>query len=246
MGPAKLTGLARVGAGVTVATGFFTFVYRPWHTRWGADDEEARMAMPGDEMVSRATFSATRAITVRARPEEIWPWIVQVGYGRAGFYAYDVLDLVLPCLFEATTNAKRTDCLKRRSADRIVEDLQDVQVGTWIPMAPGKPSRETAFQVRAFETNQWMLWEKEASTWCWVLRPLDDLCTRLISRVRCHYRWNRPTILTDLFLMELGDFVMMQKMLRGIRQRAEAVDKSFVRPLEQPDKGPRRVPSQQP
>lgn len=171
---------------------------------WGAADEEVGATMPGDELVPEAHFSATRGISIRAQPEEIWPWLVQVGYGRAGFYAYDLVDLVLPCLLSPSIGQARRECLGKRSAEVILDDLQDVQAGTWIPMAPGQPSRETAFQVRAFERNRWMVWEKEASTWCWVLRPTDEGRTRLVSRIRCHYRWNRPTIVSDLFLMELG------------------------------------------
>jgi hypothetical protein len=60
-------------------------------------------------------------------------------------------------------------------------------------MAPGNPTREAAFRVKAFEPNRWLLWDKNASTWCWVLLPIDETHTRLISRVRARYRWNRPT-----------------------------------------------------
>ncbi len=64
----------------------------PWHLRWGATDDEVAMELPGDWLVPRAEFVATRAVTIEARPEAIWPWIVQIGYGRAGFYADDLLD----------------------------------------------------------------------------------------------------------------------------------------------------------
>jgi hypothetical protein len=85
----------------------------------------------------------------------------------------------------------------------------------------GKVSQETAFSVRAFETNRWMLWEKAASTWAWKLLPIDEQHTRLIIRLRCHYRWHRPTIVTDLILMEIGDFPMMRKLMLGLKRRAE-------------------------
>lgn len=60
--------------------------------RWGAAAREASAAMPGDEVVARAQFIATRAITIDARPEDVWPWIMQLGYGRGGFYTYDLID----------------------------------------------------------------------------------------------------------------------------------------------------------
>ena len=67
-------------------------LYRHWHMRWGATDDEVRGPMPGDDIVPRASFNATRAITIEAPPERVWPWIVQMGYRRAGFYTYDLLD----------------------------------------------------------------------------------------------------------------------------------------------------------
>ena len=188
---------------VAIMGGVYLRLYRPWHSRWGATDEEVALAMPGDELLDQPTFNVTRAITIRARPEEIWPWIAQIGFGRAGFYSYDLLDN-----------------LGRPSADRIIPELQQIEVGTWIPMS-GKVSEETAFRVRAFEPNRWMLWEKAASTWAWKLLPIDAQHTRLIIRLRCRYRWTRSTIVTDLILMEIGDFPMMRKLMLGIKQRAE-------------------------
>src|SRR4029450_1696876 len=67
-------------------------LYRPWHLRWGATDDELAAAMPGDSIVPRPSFNATRAITVDAPSEDVWPWLVQLGYGRAGWYSYDVFD----------------------------------------------------------------------------------------------------------------------------------------------------------
>ena len=82
--------------GVAMALGAATAAYllyiRPWQLRWGATDEELERPMPGDEIVARSTFNATRAVTIEARPEEIWPYIVQIGMTRAGWYSYDLLD----------------------------------------------------------------------------------------------------------------------------------------------------------
>ena len=83
--------------------------YRRWHLQWGATDQELAMALPGDEMVQRPHFNFTRAVTIQARPEEIWPWLVQIGYGRAGWYSYDLLDN-----------------LGRPSAERIIPELQQL------------------------------------------------------------------------------------------------------------------------
>ena len=81
---------------IVCATGVVVVVYllwlRPWHLRWGATDEEVERAMPGDELVTEPEIDATRGLAVDARPEDIWPWLVQIGYRRAGFYSYDRLD----------------------------------------------------------------------------------------------------------------------------------------------------------
>src|SRR2546430_14943412 len=75
-------GLAVLGAG---AFGVYLRFIRPWQLRWGATDEEVARAMSGDDVVKRPTFNATRAVTIQARPEEIWPWLVQIGITRAGW-----------------------------------------------------------------------------------------------------------------------------------------------------------------
>jgi hypothetical protein len=79
---------------VAFASPLFLFapLFRRWHLRWGATDVEVSEAMPGDELVSEPSFNATRAITIDAPPEAVWPWLVQIGYGRAGWYSYDLLD----------------------------------------------------------------------------------------------------------------------------------------------------------
>jgi len=179
-------------------------LYRRWHLRWGATDEEVRGPMPGDDIVPRASFNATRAITIQAPPERVWPWIVQIGYRRAGWYTYDLLD-----------NAGY------ESADHIIEEFQHPKIGDWIPMA-SKVNETTAFRVKALETNQWLLWEKPGSTWAWKLIPLANGGTRLITRLKATYAWESPAIaLMTLILMEFGDFPMMRRVLKGIKLRAE-------------------------
>ena len=196
----------RIGVGFAVvgviSLGVYLRFIRPWQLRWGATDDEVACAMPGDDVVKHPTFNATRAVTIQARPQEIWPWLVQIGITRAGWYSYDWVDN-----------------LGRPSAQRILPDLQHLAVGDLIPMSPdGKQGQ----WVKAFEPNQWMLWwDKQGDvTWCWGLYPQDDSHTRLITRVRLHYRWTSPAILFNL-LLDIGDIVMMRKCMLGIKQRAE-------------------------
>lgn len=192
--------IGAIGAGAA-----FIGCYRPWHQRWGATDAELAATLPGDELLHTADFHPTRAISIAAPPEDVWPWIVQIGYGRAGFYAYDLLDN-----------------LGKHSAERVIPELQEPQIGDWIPMSP-TVNDMTAFRVVAFEPGEWMLWSKPDSTWCWSVRPTGDGGTRLVSRIRVKYAWRSPMIPVSLFLMEIGDFFMNRRELLGIKRRAEAL-----------------------
>ena len=199
----------RIGHGVLDALGglplFATApLYRRWHLRWGATDQEVQASMPGDKLVPTASFDATRAITIDTPPELVWPWIVQMGYRRAGFYTYALLD-----------NAGFD------SADRILEQYQPPRIGDWMPMAK-RINNTTAFKVKAFATNEWLLWEKPDSTWAWKLVLLEGGRTRLIARMKQRYAWETPgSAILTLILLEFGDFAMMRRVLQGIKVRAE-------------------------
>ena len=67
----------------------FKFTIRPWLLTWGATDNEVELVLPGDSILSNASYGATRAITIDVRPREIYPWLVQMGYKKAGFYGFD-------------------------------------------------------------------------------------------------------------------------------------------------------------
>ena len=178
--------------------------HRRQHLRWGATDAEVAAAMPGDDLVPKASFDATRAITIDASPEQVWPWIVQMGYRRAGFYTYALLD-----------NAGY------ESADEILEEYRHPQVGDWMPMA-SKVSETTAFRVVSLETGEWLLWGKPDSTWSWRLTAMPSGGTRLVTRLKVRYQWESPAMAVfSLLLLELGDFPMMRRMLPGIKVRAE-------------------------
>lgn len=185
---------------------------RPWHMRWGATKAEVSGPMPGDDIVPRSQFNATRAITINAAPEDLWPWIAQVGYRRAGFYSYDLVD-----------NAGE------RSADHIIMEYQHINVGDLIPMFHEAHGLAIAYRVDSLQINQWMLWvhrphedEQPDSTWSWQLQRLPGDRTRLITRMKQDYRWSTPRLaMFNLILMEFGDFAMERRMLKGIKTRAE-------------------------
>src|ERR1700682_5495018 len=193
-----------VAAIVVVAVAFFG-LYRPWHLKWGATPEDLARSMPGDEIVHRPIFNGTRVVTINARPEDIWPWIVQIGFGRAGWYSVDLLDN-----------------LGRHSSERIVPEFQHIAVGDLIPLGPGEGS---GMFVKEFLPDRSMLWwtgKDGQTTWAWGLYPTPNGATRLVTRVRTPLSWREPVSAVWLLLDEVADFPMMRKCLLGIKRRAEA------------------------
>ena len=187
-----------IGLGLTLA--LYLLWIRPWQLRWGTTGDEASRPMPGDGLVPRPHFIATRAVTVHAPPEAIYPWIRQIGFGRAGWYSYDWLDN-----------------FGRPSAEEILPQFQERKVGDLVPVYD-----KIGFHVEAMEPPHWILWVGEGryTTWLWICIPQPDSTTRLITRVRSHYRWLHPTILFSM-LIEFTDIIMMRKCLLGIKRRAE-------------------------
>jgi hypothetical protein len=181
---------------------FYFLVVRPKTMRCGATDEEVNRPLPGDAVVPGRGYRATRAINIDAPPEYVWPWIVQIGSGRAGWYAVD-----------------RIDNGGVQSATEIVPELQNLSVGDLIPMVVGK---DVGPHVLEMEPNRRMLWATgNEFSWEWVLEPIDRGRTRLISRMHEAY----PPLLSRKMLYAIvassGDIVMHWKQLRGIKRRAE-------------------------
>ena len=197
--------LAHELADVVVAVPLFATapLLRHWHRRWGATDAEGAAVMPGDGLVPEAHVFCTRAITIDAPPAAVWPWLVQVGFGKAGFYSNDLLD-----------NAAHP------SADRILEEFQDPKVGDWVPMF-SKINDTTAFKIATIKPHEELVWVKPDSTWAWTLTDVGGR-TRLVTRLRILYGHRPVDALLSRVLLEFGDFPMMRKMLRTLKQRAEA------------------------
>ena len=195
----------RAGLGlVAIAAGAAAYVkiWRPWELTWGATDEEVARSLPADDMVRAPTFNATRAISIGAPPERVWPWLVQVGTTRAGWYSYDLLDN-----------------LGHRSARRIIPELQGLAEGDVVPMSP---DGKQGLNVYSMDAPHSMVWNTPGETsWVWQLDTRPDGTTRLITRIRSRVRWTAMSIAFS-GLTELGDFWMIRKMLHGLRERAEA------------------------
>jgi len=200
------SGIIRILGRLCIALGFafaaYMLVFRPLQMNRGATEEEINRAMPGDDIVQYPDFNATRGVTVQASPEQIWPWLVQIGHTRAGWYSYDLVDN-----------------LAKPSAEKIVPEWQNLQIGDLVPISP---DGKYGFRVKDFEVNKWMLWwDNEGDlSWLWFFSPLEDGTTRLITRLKMDYNWKFPLLFFDL-LIDVGDFVMMRQCMLGIKDRAE-------------------------
>jgi hypothetical protein len=194
-----------VVAGMAASAALYWFALRPRSLRWGATGAEAEASMPGDDVIRHPTHVATRAVTINAQTEDVWPWLAQMGYQRGGLYAYDWID-------------RLSGTLDRTSAERIIPQLQRLAVGDVIPMGcgPGWP-------VKALEANRFLLLHIEEPgmecTWAWRLYELDESHTRLVLRVRT--RLTSPLLVLLFHLSDPGSFLMTRKHLLGIKRRAE-------------------------
>jgi hypothetical protein len=187
-------------------------LWRHWHLHWGATPAEVAAAMPGDELVPVSHFTATRAVTINASPAAVWPWLLQVGYLRAGFYSYDLLDN-----------------LGRPSAKTILPQWQHLHRGDVAAPMANPPAPATSFVITQADPPEQLVWVKPDSTWCWTLQPMPDGRTRLVTRLRQRYRVTGATAVT-VILAEFGDFPMMRRMLLGIKQRAETATNGRTSP----------------
>jgi hypothetical protein len=198
----------------------------PGICRWGASADEVNQRLPGDELIPSPRLETTRAIAIAAPPERVWPWLIQLGTGRAGWYSYDFLENLMG--------------LGVRSANRIVPDLQHLAVGDVIPAAPPpylgfrvlsvEPARtlvtSTSIDMitgQSLDAEGPLAGRRLDASWTFSLRRLDESRCRLIARLRVGYS---PSLLNDLAVravIEPAHFVMEREMLRGIKQRAETV-----------------------
>jgi uncharacterized protein YndB with AHSA1/START domain len=187
----------------------YVYKVRPWMAAWGAEGDEASRPLAGDEHVPEPMVQATRAVTINAPPEEVWPWLVQMGLDRGGFYSYDWLD-----------NEGQP------SATTIIPKLQDLQEGDEILL-----DRKVAARIAHLDPPRAMVWalldaQVELGlianmSMAFILERLEGDRTRLISRVRGHVQ-GRLALPYIYLLDEWVNFVMQRKQLLGIKARAEA------------------------
>jgi hypothetical protein len=216
-----LGGLAATGAAGLVA---YALAVRPWHLRWGTTGREAEEPLPGDALIPEPRIQATHAILIEAPAADIWPWLLQWGYERGGFYSYDWIDRAL-----GTKGVT--------SVERIVPEHQHLEVGDLVPVAPDG----NGFVVAAIEPGQMITLRARYDmasgepltarnplpeeyldcSWTWLLRPLDEARTRLVMRTRINYNPSPANAFLYRAFVEPGSFIMERKMMLGIKARAE-------------------------
>ena len=210
-------GIVALACAASIAASAYALLVRPRINRWGATDEEVSKVLPGDELVDPIGHRpvSTRAITVDARPEDVWPWLVQMGSGRAGFYTHEWVERLLFITYA-----------DGHSATRIHPEWQELRVGDKVPY-----SRFNTVDVVALDRPRCLI----AGEWL-VLEPLDDGArTRLIARTRGGWLeplarkvpllW--PVLWPVATLIERGPGELLHHymetgMLKGIKERAEA------------------------
>jgi hypothetical protein len=212
-GHLRRTLLVAAVAGIAVSA--YWTILRPWHARWGATADEARRPLPGDDPAAEPGFQTTRAVTIHASALDVWRWVVQLGYGRGGFYSYDWLENLLAIVLRGTPGY--------RSVDQVLPNLQDLHRGDFIPAAPpdllgGRVVDEAGWTVERVEPGRVLV----LTRWAFVLEPIDDRTTRLIVRTRADNASAMGGPLAGLLFWEPAHFVMERKMLLGIKARAEA------------------------
>ena len=250
------TRIAIAGAVMGTAAGITIGRTVRWWRTWGTDPLEATRQLAGDDLVPTPTGIETRGVTIDAPPEAVWPWLVQMGFGRAGWYSYDRLDN------------------RGRSVDAIRPELQATAVGDILPVSP-----DGGFEVRVVEPARAFvlftdteLVERQATaaaerasavvpaglaassaflrqtprefaaSWAFVLEPLEGGRTRLIERFRVRFGKANPAFRIVGPVMGFGVFVMMRRQMLGIAERA--VRTAVAPPVPAPAKVETRTESE--
>jgi hypothetical protein len=203
---------------IIAATALASLAYRrfvrPRMLCWGISEEEARKPLPGDELVRDPTSgnNSTHSVTIAAPPASVWPWIVQIGHERAGWYSHDWVEKLFGIRYA-----------EGHSATRIHPEFQNLRVGDRIPYSP-----VNAIPVVAIEPERYLIIGNSVA---WVLRDLGDGRTQLTVRTRGH-GWLKALLCHIPVLRQLGALIdyligeplhhyMEKAMCLGIAHRAE-------------------------
>lgn len=208
--------VVRAASGAVAVVVAYSLVLRGRQLRWGSTPEEVTSRLPGDELLAETDLMATRAITIRAGVEDVWPWLAQMGQGRGGLYSYDRLENLAGCQME--------------SSDEVIAQWQDVRIGDELRLHPdvaltvvvSEPPRALVVQGGISATGRVTTDDPAAPydfTWAFVLAGQTSDRTRLIVRERYSYHTVAARPMVEM--VSVVSFIMTERMLRGVRDRAE-------------------------
>jgi hypothetical protein len=216
--PVRMTGVRSRRSLIFGAAVFLYFAAaRPRMLRWGATRQEARDVLPGDDLVP-ARWQTTRGVNISAPPTAVWPWLVQIGYRRGGWYSYDWLE----------RQAGAGDFAQGGSAKFVVPELQHLEIGDTIALGPSggptvavlKPPNALVLRYRMNPFTAAPADDDDHSvldwTWTFDLTPVGEDSCRLLVRVRADYR---PRLLFAFIplVLEPIHLLMERKMLRTLQ-----------------------------
>jgi hypothetical protein len=181
----------------------------PSMDRWGATDAELKATFPGDELVPEPLSFVNHAVTINATPEQIYPWLVQMGADKGGLYSYTALETLIAC--------------PQTNADRIHPEWQNLQVGDLVRLCPKDPGPPPYIVAQIVPNQAIVMGHKDNGKWVglwqFVILPQADGSSRLILRTR--------TMAVGGFwdVIHPGVFIMERGLLLGVKERAEGMTK---------------------
>lgn len=193
------------------AGSLYAWLVRPWILQWGSTAEERRRGLPGDDVTPGAAYVTTRAVTVNAPPDAIWPWLVQMGQDRAGFYTHNWVERLLQSGIPDVSDLRpEWQHLEPGDLVRTNREIRGKPMG-W-PVLGVEAGRSLVLQSRSLP----------AGSYAFVLAPIDAGTTRLLVRDRATWKsWEWPF---TLLLYEPLHAYMQTGLLSGLKRRAEAIE----------------------
>jgi hypothetical protein len=217
---AVMTTARRIAAVLGLVGAAYVLVVRPRLLRWGATDDEVRRPYPGADLIPGGKRSATMAVTIAASPSRVWPWLVQMGADRAGWYSWD-----------------RLDNFGRRSAERVHPEWQQISVGDRLT---AKPDGSEWWEVAVLESERFLALRMSLdlrgrpfdpggprprlytdSLWGFRLVEVPDRGTRVVvsGYWSLRPRWLQP--LASFILLEPSHWIMQTRQFANLKARAE-------------------------